>query len=109
MVFRDTSRWLSFGFRLSRLGDAEIQGQVGDGTSSSTVMAPLLWIVRTFPEAPPALWRHQPDGQEQQVRDHPLLRLLQRPNGFYTGPILWMATMVDWSVDGNAYWLKLRD
>lgn len=83
--------------------------EVGDGTGSSTVMAPLLWIARTFPEAPPALWRQSTDSaQEEQVRDHPLLRLLQRPNGFYTGRILWMATLADWCVDGNAYWLKLR-
>lgn len=84
--------------------------EVGDGTSSSTVMAPLLWIARTFPEAPPALWR-QPAAamEEEQVRDHPVLRLLQRPNPFFTGPTLWMATITDWSVDGNAYWLKLRE
>lgn len=85
------------------------QGAVGDGTSSSTVMAPLLWIARTFPEAPPALFQQLDNGQEDQVRDHPMLRLMQRPNHFYTGPILWMATITDWSVDGNAYWLKLRN
>lgn len=85
------------------------QGAVGNGTSSSTVMAPLLWIARTFPEAPPALFQQLDNGQEDQVRDHPMLRLLQRPNQFYTGRILWMATITDWSVDGNAYWLKLRN
>lgn len=83
-------------------------GEVGDGTGSSTVMAPLLWIARTFPEAPPALWQVADDGREERIRAHPVLRLLQRPNGFYTGPILWMATLTDWNVDGNAYWLKLR-
>lgn len=83
--------------------------EVGDGTSSSTVMAPVLWIARTFPEAPPSLWRQLENGQEQQERSHPMLRLLQRPNGFYTGPVLWMATLTDWTVDGNAYWLKIRD
>jgi HK97 family phage portal protein len=83
--------------------------EVGDGTSSSTVMAPLLWIARTFPEAPPMLWSVDPDGHEQPARDHPMLRLLQRPNGHYTGPILWMATMTDYNIDGNAYWLLVRD
>lgn len=81
---------------------------VGDGTGSSTVMAPLLWICRTFPEAPPALWREDDDGQEIRVRQHPLLRLLARPNRYYTGPVLWMATLADWNIDGNAYWLKVR-
>jgi HK97 family phage portal protein len=84
-------------------------GAVGDGTGSSTVMAPLLWIARNFPEAPPALWTRIEDGQEEQQHDHPMLRLLQRPNAFYSGVVFWMATIVDWSVDGNAYWLKLRN
>jgi HK97 family phage portal protein len=82
---------------------------VGDGTSSSTVMAPLLWIIRTFPEAPPELFQKLDDGQEEPQRDHPLLRLLQRPNAWYSGAILWMATLVDYYVDGNAYWIKIRD
>src|SRR3990167_2676152 len=82
---------------------------VGDGTGSSTVMAPLLWIARTFPEAPPMLWRQFEDGHEEMERAHPMLRLLQRPNQHFSGSILWMATLMDWYVDGNAYWLKLRN
>ncbi len=83
--------------------------EVGDGTGSSAVMASLLWICRTFPEAPAALFQELDSGQEQQVRRHRMLRLLARPNLFYSGPILWMATLLDWNVDGNAYWLKLRN
>lgn len=89
--------------------DVDYLAKVGDGTGSSTVAAVINWVARTFPEAPPALWRDLDDGQEEKVRDHPLLRLLQRPNEFYTGIILWMATVTDWMVDGNAYWLKIRD
>lgn len=85
------------------------QREVGDGTGSSTVMAPLLWVARTFPEAPPALWHQIEERQEEQLLDHPMLRLLARPNPFFTGPVMWMATTIDWLVDGNTYWLKLRD
>jgi HK97 family phage portal protein len=81
----------------------------GDGTSSSTVTAPLFWVARTFPEAPPALWRQMESGEEEQIRRHRLLDKLQRPNGFYTGVTMWMATVVSYQVDGNAYWLKLRN
>lgn len=84
-------------------------GEVGDGSGSSAVTAPLLWILRTFPEAPPSLWRMGEDGLEQQVRDHRLLRLLRRPNGHFSGPVLWQATLADYFIDGNAYWLKRRD
>jgi phage portal protein BeeE len=87
----------------------DFAGAVGDGTGSSTVMAPLLWIARSFQEAPVALWLKNEDGLEAQIFDHELLRLLRRPNPFYSGRVLWMATITDWNVDGNTYWLKIRD
>lgn len=87
----------------------DYHAEVGDGSGSSAVAAPLLWILRTFPEAPPALWRTNDDGLEEPIRDHQLLRLLRRPNRHFSGPLLWMATLADYFVDGNAYWLKLRD
>jgi HK97 family phage portal protein len=105
MVFRRTS------YRIFQMPGSNVDylSKVGDGTGSSTVAAPLMWIARTFPEAPPSLWQEMENGQEEQVRQHDMLRLLARPNAYYTGPILWMATTMDWNVDGNAYWLKLRD
>lgn len=105
MVFRKSPMRL---FRMPR-SSFDYHAEVGDGTGSSTVMAPLLWMARTFPEAPPAVWQTLDTGEEEMVLGHELLRLMQRPNQFYTGPILWMATVVDWCVDGNAYWLKIRD
>lgn len=89
--------------------DIDYLSKVGDGTGSSTVAAVINWVARTFPEAPPALWRKLADGQKERILDHPVLRLLERPNDFYTGIVLWMATVTDWMVDGNAYWLKIRD
>lgn len=105
MVFRE------YPYRMFNLARSHIDwiGEVGDGTGSSTVTAPLFWVARTFPEAPPMLWQQLENGQETQVRAHKILQLLQRPNRSHTGPILWMATTIDWMVDGNAYWLKLRD
>lgn len=98
----------SMWFGLPSLGRG-YAAEVGDGTSSSTVMAPLLWIARTFPEAPPALWRRNDTGQNEQILDHPMLRLLQRPNPHFTGERLWMATITDWNTSGDAYWLKRRE
>jgi len=89
--------------------NADYLSAVGDGTGSSTVTAPLFWVARTFPEAPPALWRQLGNGQEQQVLDHPMLRLLRFPNPVYTGVEMWMATVIDYQVDGNAFWLKVRN
>jgi HK97 family phage portal protein len=83
--------------------------KVGDGTGSSLVVAAVGWLAKAFPEAPPSLWRKTADQVEEPVLDHPMLRLLDRPNHFYSGPNLWMATVTDWKVDGNAYWYKLRN
>lgn len=82
---------------------------VGDGLGSSVVVAPVLWAARTFPEAPLALWRRTPEGEMERVGEHPLLDLVEYPNPFYSGPLLWMATVVDYMVSGNAYWAKVRD
>lgn len=87
----------------------DYMSEVGDGTRSSTVMAPLLWIARSFPEAPPMLWRKQDDGLEMPDRAHAMLRLLERPNQHHSGANMWMATLIDYYVDGNAFWLKIRD
>lgn len=84
---------------------------VSEALNSSTVSVTLMWVMRNFPEAPPALWKIDPatTKQPEKVLDHPMLRLLQRPNPYFSGILFWMATVSDWKADGNAYWLKLRD
>ena len=108
MVFSRNGRgWLS----LFRLGGTRFDyaKEVGDGSGSSLVGATLGWIARNFPEAPPAIWpRDTRPDVDKPLPDHPLLRLLERPNPFYSGVVLWMATIVDWYANGEAYWLKLR-
>ena len=81
---------------------------VGDGTRNSIVVACVNWICRTFPEAPVQVVRIDNDGKREVLRDHPMVQLLERPNQFYSGPLLWMATLLDWTVSGNAYWVKVR-
>lgn len=105
MVFKKTPLRY-FGMPRSKF---DYMSEVGDGTGSSTVMAPLHWIARTFPEAPPMVWKQLDDGQLEPQRTHPMLRLLRKPNEFYSGANLWKATLIDYYVDGNAYWLKMRD
>lgn len=87
----------------------DIRRQVGDGTSSSTVMAPLLWIMRTFPEAPPMVSRVLPSDQLEPDRRHPMVKLLRQPNPHYSGTVMWMALLASFYVDGNGYLLKVRD
>lgn len=79
--------------------------EVGDRMGSSVIMAPLLWISRNFPEAPVTVV----DGANEPVDRHPMVRLLRRPNPYYSGIVLWMATILSWVVDGNSYWIKIRN
>lgn len=81
---------------------------VGNGSGNSAVMACVSWITRTFPEAPLQVLRRDTEGEWAAVDDHALTQVLEQPNPYYSGPLLWMATLTDWVLDGNAYWLKLR-
>lgn len=82
--------------------------EVGDGLRSSVVVAPLLWVARNFPEAPVQVERRR--GREFEAQpEHPMALLLARPNPYYSGHVLWMATLLSYNADGNAYWAKVRD
>lgn len=81
---------------------------VGDGRSSAVVMACVLWLCRTFPEAPIQVARRQRDGSLETVPRHALTQLITTPNPAYSGVLLWMATIGDWMTTGNAYWAKVR-
>lgn len=85
------------------------QQAAGSGYDSSAVMACILWIARAFPEAPLRISTRAADGSEEPQHDHPLPELLKQPNPFYSGALLWMATVAEYTIDGNAYWRKLRN
>lgn len=81
---------------------------VGDGRGNALLMASVLWAARNFPEAPLALEQIKRGGKGNiPLPDHELIALLDIPNPFYAGPLLWHGTIVDWMF-GNAYWRKIR-
>lgn len=82
--------------------------QVGDGSGNSAVQACVQWIQRTFPEAPIRVQQRAGDSELTPMPRHPLALLCERPNPYYSGPLLWMATVADFNLCGNAYWLKQR-
>lgn len=94
---------------LSTAGRVDYRREVGDTYGHSTVMAPLLWVGRNFPEAPPRVLAVLDDGQLEPIVRHPMVSLLRNPNGFYSGPVMWTATVMDYQAGGNAYWIKIRD
>lgn len=82
-------------------------GLVGNGRGNAIVMAVVGWTCRTYPEAGLRVSRLVGDSYEP-VLGHDLVRLLMRPNPFYASRLLWMATVADWMLTGNGYWLKIR-
>lgn len=83
----------------------DVQG----GFDSNVVMAPVLWIMRTFTEAELIVQAKNARGVWHTVDDHPLVRRVNQPNEFYDGDELWKATIISYVLDGNAYWLLIRN
>lgn len=89
-------------------GTSGFDWEVTDGRNSSVVMAPVQWILRSFPEAPLTVDRFQSGSWEQEI-DHPMLELWQRPNPFMTGELMEQAILASLIFDGNAFLLKRGD
>jgi phage portal protein BeeE len=80
------------------------QLEAGAPNANSIVMACLNWIITAYPEAPLQVLRPVQGGVES-VADHPLLGLLDQPNAYYSGLDLMAATLDDFNLSGNAYWI----
>lgn len=82
---------------------------VGDGRGSSLIVACAMWMARTFPEAPIRVKTRGQDGLDVPIPVHPMSMLIERPNPYYSGVDLIMASIIDCGyTNGNAYWLKVR-
>lgn len=85
------------------------QLEAGDLSQSSLVMAAVNWLGRVLPEAPLQVVSADSTGKETLVANHPAIKLLKRPNPFYSGAALWKAFAMSWIADGNPYYLKVRN
>lgn len=86
--------------------------EITDLTDSDVVMAPIHWVMRTFPEAPLSMreWKVDSDTGEMKsepIMEHALLSLIEKPNPFYDLDTLWASTVLSYNIDGNAYWMKV--
>ncbi len=82
--------------------------KLGKGFDSNVLMAPILYVCRTFTEARLAV-QTESNGKTVLNAQHALPALLRAPNLSYSGAQLWFATLLSWWLDGNAYWFKNRD
>lgn len=91
----------------------DYRSEVGDPMRNSAVAASVGWIARNFPEAPVRIRRLDTQGEDVFILPAltgpgAMLRLLERPNPYYSGVLQWMATIVDF-MQGRAYWVKVRN
>ncbi len=75
-------------------------------TNNGIVIACLEVFASAFSGAPLRIQRVNGSKLEP-VPDHPMLQLLNRPNPYYSGVLMWKAMIWDWLL-GNAYLLKER-
>ena len=83
--------------------------EVGDLLDASVVMAPVQWVQRAFPEAVLKVGKKNKDGDLQEIDNHPMLALIQNPNPFYGDIVLWWGVVLSLLLDGNAYWMIVRN
>ena len=102
MAFPRSTRW-SWSSTLPATS-VDYERLVGDGSRSDIVMAWVGWRMRVFTEPPVMMTRTTRSGEQQPVMSHPLLDLLETPNDVYDGATLLSATIMSYTVDGNAYW-----
>jgi len=74
----------------------------GDLWMCYAVQACLNWKFKNWHQAPPMVTQRKGDEWEA-IPDHPLLRLLNKPNPGYDAATMWMGIILSMEVDGNAY------
>ncbi len=79
--------------------------QAGDLRFNSAIAGGLSWIGDNFAEAEPITERRVKDEQWEVVPDHPLTKLIRKPNPFQSWQTLAKATMASYKVKGDGFWL----
>lgn len=80
-----------------------------DPLGDSAVVNVLAWIQRNFTQAELGVYQKDREGNKTELVDHPLTRLMYKPNAGYGASQLWAATLLSYHLDGNAYWIKARN
>lgn len=101
----DNSSW---GYSSTYGTSVDYAAEAGDLSQNAIIMACINAIMEAFPEAPLKVMKQTGNGSEA-IPKHKMAQLLKKPNRFYSGRLLWQATVYSYSMDGNAYWIKVRN
>jgi HK97 family phage portal protein len=66
-------------------------------------------MCRTFPEAPLVVDKQMEGGAWEEQPNHEMAELIARPNPFWSGDLLWWATILSLVTSGNSYMIKVGD
>ncbi|MFO0887525.1 MAG: phage portal protein [Isosphaeraceae bacterium] len=102
-------RWSGWGWLDGHLPGSSLdyEAEAGPPWLNPTVAACLGWYCDELPQSRFTVQQIEADGSIVPVWTHPLTKLIQKPNPFWTGEQLWQATFVDLNLDGNSYWLPM--
>lgn len=81
---------------------------IGDGSNNSAVVACLNVLATSFAE-PRAMVVKEQNGQLDDIVEHPLVKILERPNPFTSGNLLAHYIVVSLSAYGDAFLYKNRN
>ena len=81
----------------------------GDKWKNSIVMAAIRWQQNMFCSTPIVVRSKEELGSPAIISGHPSPALIRRPNPFQKMKDLWAGTLISYNVDGNAYWIKVRN
>lgn len=101
-----TSSFFGALFRRTRF---DYRKEVGDCLDASVVMAPVHWVQRALPEGELKVQHKKKGGDVDDVPDHAMLALIQKPNPYYGDIVLWWGFVLSMIIDGNAYWMIVRN
>jgi HK97 family phage portal protein len=83
------------------------------GLRSNVLMSPVMWVMRAVTESLLVVQRREVDAGGgllwRRSLDHDVEFLVRRPNPFYNADALWKGTALSYTMDGNAYWRKIRN
>ena len=82
---------------------------IGDGSNNSAVVACLNVLATSFAEPRPLVYSDTEAGDFEYVKDHPIQKLLERPNPFTSGTLMAHYIVVALSAYGDAYLYKNRN
>ena len=111
MRFAARATW-GFNTLLGRT-DVDYAKAIGDPSRNAIVVSVVGWIARNFPDAPVRVTQIE-GGKVEVIRrtqfgPGAMLGLLERPNAWFSGVLMWTATIVDLFTTGNGYWVKMRN